>query len=98
MDEKVGRNTLNATRIAVGIGIIFILLGIFIGYYSSKYRDAKDEWFAEMTERRRLERQVDRLQSELSATKQELSAKENMLEIYQQNLDFLKEKLSAMTK
>lgn len=84
--------------IGAGIGIIFVLLGILLGYYISKYKNTEQQWFAERDTRQRLEKQVAQLQSELSSTKQELSAKENMVKIYEQNLDSLKEKVAAISE
>lgn len=84
--------------IGTGIGVIFVVLGILLGYYISKYKNTKEQWLTERDTRQNLEKQVAQLQSELSATKQELSSKENMVAIYEQNLDSLKEKVNAISK
>lgn len=85
----------NLYIIGAGIGVIFFLLGIFTGYYHSKYKDTRAHLLSEMSTIQELEKQVDQLQSELSVTRDELSAKENMLEIYQVNLEALKKRMSA---
>jgi len=88
----------NLYAIVTIICIIFIFMGMLLGYYISKYKYMRNQWLDEMTTRQELERKIDNLESRLSTAKQELSAKENMLNIYQQNLDSLKERLYAINQ
>ena len=88
----------NLYIIGAGIGIVLILLGTFLGYYLVKYQKNAKQLLAEKDARGKLERQIARLQSELSMAKQELSAKENMVQIYKHNLDSLKERMGVISE